>query len=244
MLESLVILGCSQRKVQTPGPMAAIERYDGPAFRVFRRHRHALPGGEPAALVLSALFGLIPGDFPIPVYDRQLKRIDLADLRTIVEAQLKDKLAELAPRRIFVSVGRRYWSLLEQSLTRETDIHRICVASGGIGGRTSQLAHWLRNEGPPASSHGKMQFRGEAFLLGTVVRLSQDEVFRIARAALPRAGEIAHRFETWYVALDGKRLAPKWLVSILFQKPVAQFRAADARRVLAQLGVDTFYADR
>jgi hypothetical protein len=66
-------------------------------------------------------------------------------------------------------------------------------------------------------------------------------VLKVARNALgssPAAG----RFETWYVPVGSERVASKWLVSLLFDKPVARFRTADARRVLSQLGVSTRYA--
>jgi hypothetical protein len=83
---------------------------------------------------------------------------------------------------------------------------------------------------------------GEATLLGTTVRLSREEVLRRAAEALRRSTTAAYRFETWYVSVDSERVAPKWLAGLLFGKPVARFRTADARRVLALLGVECIYA--
>lgn len=96
---SLVVLACSRRKRRTSRLIPTIDRYDAPMFRVFRKHRAASPlakGGQsgvtlrPArphseprpsgsgpspprgdipAYVLSARFGLIPGEQPIPRYE-------------------------------------------------------------------------------------------------------------------------------------------------------------------------------
>jgi hypothetical protein len=65
----------------------------------------------------------------------------------------------------------------------------------------------------------------------------------VARKALLGEPAAARRFETWYVAVGYERVAPKWLVSLLFDKPVSRFRTADARRVLQRLGVESQYAD-
>ncbi len=81
-------------------------------------------------------------------------------------------------------------------------------------------------------------------LLGTSIRMSQEEILRAAQAALIASPEGAGRFETWHVRIGSERVAPKWLVGILFDKPVGQFRTVDARRVLSLLGMDCLYAGR
>jgi uncharacterized protein DUF6884 len=243
MPASLVILGCSRRKNQTSRMLPAIDRYDGPIFRVLRKHTREVPENSADACILSGRFGLIPGAYSIPPYDHPLAHTDHPALRMRVEGQLKRTLDEIQPERLFVSVGCRYWPLLQEPLAREVAPARLVVATGGIGGRASQLAHWLRLEEGEASDNTSAYARGEAVLLGTIVRLSQKEVLRVARKALLAAPTAAHRFETWYVAVGRERVAPKWLVSVLFQKPVARFRTADARRVLRQLGLEARYAN-
>lgn len=241
VLMSLVILGCSQRKRRTSGLLPAIDRYDGPVFRVFRKHRREAPEGSAHARILSGRFGLIRGSFLIPHYDRRFACTDQAALRVRVEKQLKQTLHELQPERLFVSVGGQYWPLLAEPLAREVASERLVVATGGIGGRASQLAHWLRlgeGKGPDTAPEHSC---GKATLLGTTVQLSQAEVLQRARDALLAGPAAARRFETWYVAVGRERVAPKWLVSVLFDKPVARFRTADARRVLANLGVNCLY---
>jgi len=244
MSRSLIILGCSQRKKQTSRLIPAIDRYDGPAFRVLRRHARDAPEASPHTYVLSARFGLIPGHFLIPRYDRGAAHVGCARLRAQVEKQFRLALHEILPERLFVSVGRRYWSLLDEVLAREVSSARLVVASGGIGGRASQLVHWLRLPGDENRDTTLGRVPGEAILLGTTVRLSRAEVLEEARKALLDAPAAARRFETWYVAMGHESVAPKWLVSVLFNKPVARFRTADARRVLSLLGVPCIYASR
>lgn len=239
---SLVILGCSQRKKRTSRLIAAIDRYDGPAFWVLRKHVRDVPGASLDTYILSGRFGLIPGKSLIPRYNRLLSDSGYAELRACVERQLKATLAELRPDRLFVSVGREYWPLLAEPLTSEVEPERLVVARGSIGGRASQLAHWLRSGQDEKHGLGLMNPAGEAVLLGTTVRISREEVLSKACEAMLEDPAAAGRFETWYVAVGNGRVAPKWLASILFNKPVAQFRTADARRVLSLLGVDCVYA--
>jgi len=237
---SLVILGCSQRKRQTSRLLPAIDRYDGPVFRVLRKHMLQAPDRSPDASILSARFGLISGEFLVPRYERRLRDDDWTLLSSRVEKQLKQTLDDVQPDRLFVSVGCQYWTLIETPLLREVPIAKLLIAAGGIGGRASQLAHWLQ---VGDVSHAAVTVaRGEAVLLGTTVQLSRAEVLREARKALLAAPTAAHRFETWYVAVGYERVAPKWLVSVLFNKPVARFRTSDARRVLSSLGVPCLYA--
>ena len=70
----LVILSCSQRKVQGKPLMCAMDRYDGPAYKVVRKYLRAVPDARTydEFLILSAEFGLIPDSRRIPYYDRRM----------------------------------------------------------------------------------------------------------------------------------------------------------------------------
>jgi hypothetical protein len=243
MSTSLVIIGCSQRKRQTSRILPAIDRYDGPVFRVLRKHSREAPEAAAAACILSARFGLIHGKAKIPRYDLQLSRVDPAQLRRRVKKQLARALKEIRPKRLFVSVGTHYWPLLRDALEHEVAPERLVVAIGGIGGRASQLSHWLSRKKAHCNEAKRTGNTGEALLLGTAVHFTPAEVLRRARRELTRDPVGAQRFETWYVPVGRHRVAPKWLVSLLFDKPVSRFRTADARRVLLQLGIETKYAD-
>jgi hypothetical protein len=120
----------------------------------------------------------------------------------------------------------------------------LAVATGAIGGRASQLVQWLRAGGIKGKEISKGFQCGKATLLGTTVAMGSAEVLQKGRTALLADPVGAGRFETWYVAVGRERVAPKWLVSVLFSKEVSQFRTADARRVLSLLGVSCIYASR
>lgn len=242
--QSLAILGCSQRKNRTPQLIPAVERYDGPLFRVLRKHAQDSPHILIDTCVLSARFGLIPGKSLIPWYEQRLGRDDYSTLIALVEKQLKQVLHELQPERLFVSVGSQYWLALEDALTREVPPRQLVVASGSIGGRASHLAHWLGSSEVEDGGTLLVQPAGRAVLLGTMVRLTREEVLQAACNALSHDQNGARRFESWYVQVGTERVAPKWLVSVLFDKPVSRFRTADARRVLSLLGVECKYAHR
>lgn len=238
----LVILGCSKRKKQTSRLIPAIDRYDGPLFQVLRRHARDEPTIRHATFILSAKFGLIPSDFPTPRYNYRLSSSNKSVLQHIVEKQVLEVINQMRPTWVFVSVGAEYWQVLHQPLMREVPAEKLFVASGAIGGRASQLARWLE----PADMNDDINLAsesvGNASLLGVTVRMSPTQILLKAKdsLAVDRAG--ASRYETWFVDVEGERVAVKWLVSVLFGKPVASFRTADARRVLSSLGVKSSYA--
>jgi hypothetical protein len=239
---SLVILGCGERKKLTSRLLPAIDRYDGPVFRVLRKHMREEPQNSADTCILSARFGLIRGTLPIPRYDFSLERADRRSLLSRVDRQLKRILDSIQPDRLFVSVGQSYWPLLAEAIAREVAPAKLAIATGGIGGRASQLAHWLRLDRDNTNGVNTEKACGEATLLGTTVRSSRAEVLQKAVRASSSSPAAARRFETWYVCVGEQRVAPKWLVSLLFDKPVSRFRTSDARRVLSLLGVDCTYA--
>jgi hypothetical protein len=67
----LLILSCSQRKRPDAILLPALERYDGPMFRVLRKFLRENPSKElhPDVYILSAQFGLISADQLIPIPD-------------------------------------------------------------------------------------------------------------------------------------------------------------------------------
>jgi hypothetical protein len=234
---SLIILGCSRRKKRTSRPIPAIDRYDGPLFQVLRKHIRERPEVPPATYVLSGRFGLIDAEFPTPRYSHRLTAADIPILQNSVDSQIKKAVEKIQPARVFVSVGSQYWRLLDEPLSREFASEKLIIASGSIGGRASQLAHWLRLSEPRTNNVPIGQPCGKATLLGTTVRLTPAEILYKANEARSVDPEGALRFQTWFVELGNERVAPKWLASILFDKPVFRFRTSDARRVLTDLGL-------
>jgi hypothetical protein len=77
-----------------------------------------------------------------------------------------------------------------------------------------------------------------ARIRGVEVTLTPEQVFDIAVEALSEGWGAPERYESWCVPVNGNRVAPKWLVSRISGLPVAAFTTDDARRLLAQLGVE------
>ncbi len=87
-LSKLLLLACSQRKRFDSGVLPAIDRYDGPIFRLLRRYfqQNLLPLVD--TKILSAKYGLISADHLLPYYDRRLTKEQSATLSNQVIATL------------------------------------------------------------------------------------------------------------------------------------------------------------
>ena len=67
--------------------------------------------------------------------------------------------------------------------------------------------------------------------------MTPAQVFDIARCALANRQGDPTNYLSWYILVDGQRLAPKWLVSQLTGLQVSTFQAREARNVLQHLGI-------
>lgn len=147
----LLILSCSATKRPDPELLPALLRYDGPAYRLLRKAlRELAEVHHPRIAILSAEFGLITNDTPIPCYDRRMDKTRAAALAPLVQRELNAILAD-TPTDVFVHLGRDYLSALG---TVPSGSWRISYAEGGIGERLGQLRRWLyashRREVPSA----------------------------------------------------------------------------------------------
>jgi hypothetical protein len=170
-------------------------------------------------------------------------------LKKLVRTTLQEEAKLHAPHRVFVSVGSSYWNLLPSGFESVFPNAKMTVAFGSIGGRASQLSHWLRpfSQSPATAKHIPGPLGGDDLiksvtLLGKTLTLSKQMILDTARKSLLAHPVAARRFETWFVAVDEHRIAPKWLVGQLFGLSVARFRTADARRVLAAFGIGCKHA--
>ncbi len=228
-----VLLACSERKRSQRRPLPAIERYDGPLFRVLRKAERE--GSErPAAWVLSARFGIVRGEEPIPRYDRRMTPARAEALRGEVRDSLRDAFTRVKIDSLFVAVGSAYAPALADAwgvIPERTTVER---ARGSIGGMAGHLYDWLHGK-RLVPSHATT---GSAALLGVTIAGTPAQILQDARDLLKQPRPEALRVQNWFVPIDDRRVAPKWLVSELTGLPVARFRSADAVRVLRQLGVD------
>src|ERR1700693_6189826 len=88
MMNRLLIVACSKRKKPTNKQMPAIERYDGPAFRVLRKFLREQQGPVPRVLILSGKYGLIDAVTPIRDYDFRMTPATADALRPAVLKRL------------------------------------------------------------------------------------------------------------------------------------------------------------
>jgi hypothetical protein len=136
----LLILSCSATKRTETVLLPALTRYDGPSFRVLRKAlRELAQDACPKVAILSAEFGLIAGDTPIPWYDRRMDATRAAALAPLVQRELQALLAE-PPTDVFVHLGSDYLPALGSI---PLGSWRISYAQGGIGERLGQLRRWL-----------------------------------------------------------------------------------------------------
>lgn len=240
----LLILACSQRKRSDPGLLPAIERYDGPAFRVLRRflNQNLSEFLDISVYILSAEFGLIPGDRPIPDYNRRMTKLRAKELQPTVIKQIKDILNSSYYQKLLICVGRDYLAALEgynQVILKELTVQ---IATGGLGQKLSILYQWLYGKPAKSNDHKFPNFaKGEATIKGVKIKMTPTEVMSLAQKALAEGKGQSSSYQSWYVLINEQKVGPKWLVSQLTNLSVSAFQTSDALRVLAQLGIKVYH---
>ena len=89
-MKRLLNLSCSQRKRHDSGLLPAVERYDGPTFRLLRRYQ-AKSSDHLDVYVLSVLLGLIHSEETIPNYDQKMTPQRALELRS----QISEKMSKI-----------------------------------------------------------------------------------------------------------------------------------------------------
>jgi hypothetical protein len=139
----LLVMACSSRKLPDTGVLPALRRYDGVAFRVVKRLQRLSQFPRTVdVLILSAKYGLITADRPIPDYDLRMSpalaraqaQENCTTLRKVVESRPYDD--------VFISVGRVYLQALEPFEAWRSGCH-ITVNRGKIGCQLRGLKSWL-----------------------------------------------------------------------------------------------------
>jgi hypothetical protein len=229
----LLVLGCSQRKKSVAGAVAAIDLYDGPAFRTLRRFI-ADGGRPPRTVIASGKHGLIESDRRISSYDQSLKTAD-DRLRGSVSAGLTKVLRDGVDA-VFVSAGGSYLEAMRSAL-ETVPASAIEVAVGPPGVRAAQLRSWL-TQGPGSGRFPARREGGTLSLAGIPVPMSKPELEMTARARLLAEASAATRFHSWYALLDGRPVSVKWLASVASGLPVSRFSTHTACRLVAALGFE------
>lgn len=237
----LLILACSQRKRPDPGLLPAIERYDGPQFQVLRKFLREQPiEAQPIdTFILSANFGLISANQPIPNYDYRMSPQRAQELQTKVIFELEQVLRTNHYSELFINLGQNYWQALAGYERLVPAKIQVTLAQGSQGGRQAALRRWLySNLVEQSNNHSRVTQQGKARIRGIEITLTPEQVFEVARQALAEGLGDPAGYQSAYVLVDGQRVAPKWLVSRLTGLQVNSFHTRDARRVLQQLGIE------
>lgn len=248
----LLLLSCGKRKRADLDLLPALERYDGPLFRVVRRFCATHPLSQPDIYILSAKFGLISANQPIPNYDQRLTPERASELRPAVQETLAQILTQHSYADLYYALGRDYAQSLDgfvfpssaQASAQTNDIH-ITIASGSQGRRLAHLHDWLygphataptplqkhRNSHPLSTSQTPVQLKGVG------LSFTMEQAFAQIRRALAHDAHGSDQFHSWYVLLDGKRIAPKWVVSQLTGLPRSAFTTHEALQALERIGI-------
>jgi hypothetical protein len=245
MPRRLLILKCSARKKSGHELLPAIERYDGPLWQVLRSAHREQPLllSDIDTYVLSAAFGLIPASQPIPWYDQTMSPERADELRPAALETLS-ALAGSDYSEICLGLSHRYLRALagwEQIIP--TSAH-VTVTDGPMGTKLGQLRSWLYGEiwssrtDQPERLVAPEEPCRNVRLNGQMINISRDEALDIGRQALERGDSGVQRYQDWYVLIDGRPIAPKWLVSLITGQSTKMFDASAARRVLLALGID------
>jgi hypothetical protein len=236
----LLIISCSERKSSESGMLPALDRYDGPAFWVLRRFLREQPDRSKAldVFVLSAAFGIIPASRPIPDYDQIMTRQRARELHDGVLADFANLISDNYSA-LCLAMSDRYLTTLEGWSELITPGISTTITDGPQGAKLAQLKQWLwQDRADDTQQTCKIKRSGVAHLRGIELRMAPTEVLERTGAALAQEKQTeAKRFRKWYIRVDGQRVAVKWAVSRLTDLPVSDFTTGEARRVLAQLGI-------
>jgi hypothetical protein len=143
-MERLLILACSQRKTSVNEYLRAMDRYDGPAFRVLRKYLRENSDDSLAVLILSAKYGLIESERKIPWYEKRLSNASAVKLKPQVFEIARCTLRSRPWRAVGLCAGKDYRSVLDGVAELVPIGARLDVLAGGLGKRLAALRDWLR----------------------------------------------------------------------------------------------------
>jgi hypothetical protein len=137
----LLVLGCSSTKLQAEGGLPAIDRYDGPTYRVLRSFlRESLWPSPLSIAVLSAKYGLIGGLTSIEHYDQRMDRNRAQELAgTSTETLVKWGKSH---SQVSLLLGKEYLPALNLDRLSNDGV-KSSVVEGPIGMKLNHLHNFL-----------------------------------------------------------------------------------------------------
>lgn len=138
----LLILACSKRKVDTPGEIRAIDRYDGYFFRILKNSHHS----NLDVIILSAKFGLLSSEDPIPWYDHKM---DIHDVARMSKETLQ-RFTSLVPDvnkylEVAINLGSNYMECFAPTMDyiKRSYHGKVIIIDGPLGIRGQKLKEWV-----------------------------------------------------------------------------------------------------
>lgn len=232
----MLILACSKRKCSHPHLLPAIDRYDGPAYRVLRRYIQDEAPRRTDIYILSAEYGLFSADQPIPTYNRRMTPKRARQLRPSALEELSKALNK-GYHELLICAGQTYRQALEGYDRVIPSTIAIHTTTGPLGRQLSQLHDWLNGSPPHHNVAQSTTKDGWPRIRGVEIQATPTDALSMACKALDVGTDGLDSYQSWYVPIGNRRVAPKWLVSQLSGLPVSVFTTGEALRLLAQLGV-------
>ncbi|MBE9195800.1 hypothetical protein IQ219_10905 [Synechocystis sp. LEGE 06083] len=243
--KSLLLISCSRKKIVSGNNMPAIERYDGPAFRLLRRFLAQKEASYLDIYILSAKFGIIPYDTPIPNYDEKLTKNKIKEISGQSRSIFREILNSQQYTKLHISAGKQYLHLIDGYQKYARDNLQVEVATGSIGRKLSHLRYWLYGDLPQKENY-KVQTQETSVRIATFkgvsYSLTYEEIYLKAKNSIDAGIGRPFSYESWYILIGEEKISTKWLVSQLTGLPVGQFHSIAARKFLGQLGV-VVYSD-
>jgi hypothetical protein len=137
----LLVLGCSQTKLDAPGLLPAINRYDGSPYRVLRNYLRQQDWPEELSVaILSAKYGLIGGITGIENYDERMT----PEKATAMAPKCRGTLLEWASdhSRFYFSLGKDYLPAVMPTIQSDLE-NRTKIFDGPIGMKLYQIKDLL-----------------------------------------------------------------------------------------------------
>ncbi|MBD2001408.1 hypothetical protein H6G00_33250 [Leptolyngbya sp. FACHB-541] len=240
----LLIVSCSRRKTEGSTIKPALERYDGPVFRLLRRFLQSQQVKQLSIYIVSAEFGLIPSTQPIPLYDRQMTLQRAQELGPDCLTKLKYLLKENSYQEICICAGRVYLQAMVGTKQLVPQDIKIRTIQGGLGRQLAELHDWLYGETIPLPLVPPIKRQQHPRLRGVTVNLTAEQILDLAQQRLIKDDKGANHYHSWYVLVGEQPVAAKWLASQVTGLSVSTFTASEARRLLAQLGIQVMRVDR
>lgn len=240
-MKSLLIIACSRSKNSQSELLPAIERYNGPTFRLLRRFLGQNASFSLDIYILSAKFGLIHSEQLIPDYNQEMTYKRSLELQPAIQEKLTGILNNSSYKKVYFCLGKVYFSALNGYSSIIGEDVEVNIATGSIGNKLFKLHTWLYDKPPDLSQVCSPKIVSDKVVFkGVEIETDLDNIKAISRQAMGENKGKPFAYQSWYVLIDDQKISPKWLVSQLTGFPVSKFHSQAARKLLLQLGFEIF----